>query len=82
MNQRAEPPPLPGRPLWPWILLAALLLAAIPNDPFDGKPIRFRQLPISFVVYSIGANRVDDGGRERPQKGFVKDFDETVVIER
>jgi hypothetical protein len=56
--------------------------AGIPLDPFDGKTIRFRPLQTGFVAYSIGANRVDDGGKERPKKGQAKDYDETFIIER
>jgi hypothetical protein len=57
-------------------------IAEIPKDPFDGQPLRFRRLATGFVVYSIGANRVDDGGREKPQKGSIEDYDETFIIER
>ena len=31
-------------------------------DPFNRKPLIYRQTPYSFTVYSIGANRKDDGG--------------------
>jgi len=57
-------------------------LPAIPNDPFDANPLRFRPLPAGFVVYSIGENRADDSGKERPLKGSAKDIDETFIIER
>src|ERR1035441_3788064 len=33
------------------------------DDPYDGKPLRYKKLtPKGYVVYSIGRNRVDDGG--------------------
>jgi len=57
-------------------------LASVPADPFDAKPLRFRQRPVGFVVYSIGVDRTDDGGAERPRKGPVKNFDVTFVVER
>jgi hypothetical protein len=62
--------------------LTPQFLTEIPTDPFDGEAIRFKPQPIGFAVYSIGANRVDDGGKERPEKTSVKDFDETFIIER
>ncbi len=56
-------------------------LKEVPPDPFDGNPLRFRPLSPGFVVYSIGANRVDDGGKER-LKYSSHDYDETFFIER
>ncbi len=47
--------------------LAALVpaqLAAVPLDPFDDQPLRYKRLPKGFVVYSIGADLQDDGGME------------------
>ena len=37
-------------------------LAAVPLDPFDGKPLKYRVAPDSYVVYSVDINRVDDNG--------------------
>jgi hypothetical protein len=37
-------------------------LVAVPPDPFDGKPLRMRRFEEGLVIYSIGENRVDDGG--------------------
>jgi hypothetical protein len=37
-------------------------LAAVPSDPFDGQPLRMRRFGEGLVIYSIGENRVDDGG--------------------
>jgi len=37
-------------------------LLAVPLDPFDGKPLRWVIKGDELVVYSIGHNRVDDGG--------------------
>lgn len=31
-------------------------------DPYDGKPLRLLKLPDGIVIYSVGANRIDDGG--------------------
>ncbi len=42
-------------------------LAAVPEDPTDGKPLRYRPLSPApgYVVYGIGEDGVDDGGKER-----------------
>ena len=50
---------------WPKSLaeLPADLLKEIPLDPFDGKPLRYRITDVGVVVYSVGLNRVDDGGK-------------------
>jgi hypothetical protein len=46
--------------------LAALVpefLAAVPPDPVDGRPLRYRRLEDgTFLLYSVGENGVDDGG--------------------
>jgi hypothetical protein len=43
-------------------LLRSGLLASMPVDPFDGQPLRWRLLPDGLVVYSVGYDRVDNGG--------------------
>jgi hypothetical protein len=40
--------------------LAPTFLASVPVDPFDGKPLRYKKLPDSYTVYSVGENRKDD----------------------
>ena len=55
-------------------------LTAVPEDPMDGRPLRFRPRPRGFVVYSIGANGIDDGGAE-PQSGAMAHSDYTFVVE-
>lgn len=37
-------------------------LAAVPLDLVDGKPLRYRRLDNTYVLYSIGLNMIDDGG--------------------
>ncbi len=38
-------------------------LSAVPRDPVDGQPLRYRlNSDGSFSLYSIGANAIDDGG--------------------
>jgi hypothetical protein len=46
------------------------LLPAVPIDPYDGKPVRFRKTETGVVVYTLGQNLVDDGGAvEQPKIG-------------
>ena len=50
---------------WPDDLNALVprYLAAVPVDPFDGRPLRLRRLPDGIVVYSVGPDRADDAGK-------------------
>jgi len=43
-------------------------LPAVPFDPSDGAPLRYKQLPKGYVVYSIGPDGQDNGGMEPPAK--------------
>jgi len=45
--------------------LVPAYLDAVPIDPFDNQPLRYRLLEKGFVVYSIGDDNSDDGGAER-----------------
>ncbi len=49
---------------WPEALsdLAPAFLKAVPADPFDGQPLRYRKDKEGVVVYSVGEDRKDDGG--------------------
>jgi hypothetical protein len=63
-------------------------LHAVPPDPYDSQPLRYKQLPGGYVVYSIGPDRNDDGGAEppAPDKGSARSqatpMDLTFVVER
>jgi hypothetical protein len=50
---------------WPDTLDALVpeFLPAVPADPYDGRPLRYRRLPEGVVVYSLGPDKQDDGGR-------------------
>jgi hypothetical protein len=39
------------------------LPAAVTTDPFDDQPLRLKQLPEGWIVYSVGGNLVDDNGK-------------------
>jgi hypothetical protein len=36
-------------------------------DPYTGAPIRFQPLPDRLVIYSVGVDREDDGGKLDPK---------------
>ncbi|MEX0610815.1 MAG: hypothetical protein WD229_01735 [Pirellulales bacterium] len=47
-------------------------LPAVPEDPFSGKPLIYRVQAGGHILYSIGPNRKDDGGRP--------DFDDGDIV--
>ena len=50
---------------WPEALeaLTPNLLAQVPADAYDGQPLRVRRLDDSVIVYSVGPDGEDNGGR-------------------
>jgi len=43
--------------------LVPQFLPRVPDDPMDGKPLRYRPRPDgAFLLYSVGWNEMDDGG--------------------
>ena len=59
-------------------------LDAVPMDPFDGKELRYKKLETGFVVYSIGEDLSDDGGKEKPPRRTKEspNWDVTFIVER
>jgi hypothetical protein len=48
--------------------LTPAFLAVVQLDPMDGKPLRYRpNADGSFLLYSIGENRVEEGGDPNPR---------------
>ena len=43
--------------------LVPTYLTAMPLDPYDGQPIRYKKLPVGYVVYSVGTGWTDQGER-------------------
>lgn len=43
--------------------LVPAILKEVPIDPFTGKPLVYRREGTGFIVYSLGSNQKDDGGR-------------------
>jgi hypothetical protein len=58
------------------VLVKARSLEAVPIDPFDGQPLRFRRTEDGVVIYSIGPDLKDDGGItvDEKQGGPPPDF--------
>jgi hypothetical protein len=48
--------------------LVPALLDAVPVDPFDGKPLRYRRDEAGYSVYSVNEDMKDDGGMEIKSK--------------
>jgi hypothetical protein len=50
-------------------LMKAGLLDKAPVDPYDSQPIRFKRTADGVVIYSVGRDKIDNGGlidRDRP----------------
>jgi hypothetical protein len=65
--------------------LVPQFLSAVPSDPFDGQPLRYHRLDKGYVIYSIGSDGEDNGGRERPANVKSTDkthYDITFTVER
>jgi hypothetical protein len=56
-------------------------LESVPIDPFDGKSLKYKKLDPGFVIYSVGEDLSDDGGKEIGPKR-EKLWDVTFIIER
>jgi len=65
--------------------LVPQFLSAVPADPFDGAPLRYHRLAKGYVIYSVGRDGHDDGGREKPadwRPGDKTTYDITFTVER
>jgi hypothetical protein len=65
--------------------LVPQFLPAVPEDPFDGQPLRYHLLKKGYVIYSVGRDGHDNNGRERPAKVKSSDrteYDITFIVER
>ncbi len=56
-------------------LLDAGFLKQLPMDPYSDKPLVYRRTGDGFVLYSVGGNFEDDGGKPgRNDRGQVRDW--------
>lgn len=58
-----------GRGAIPAQLTDAMKPDPVPDDPFDGKPLRYRIDDKGFVIYSVGQDGKFDGGKPGKVKG-------------
>jgi hypothetical protein len=64
--------------IWPATLEALVqrgYLKAVPLDPYDGKSLRLRRLATGLLVYSVGMDRIDDGGNVDRDRQFAPGTD-------
>jgi hypothetical protein len=61
-------------------LVQAGYLKAIPTDPYDGQPLRFRRLDDGLVVYAVGPDGQDNGGNLRRASSDVPGTDEGLRL--
>ncbi|MBN2588530.1 MAG: hypothetical protein JXA96_01605 [Sedimentisphaerales bacterium] len=54
----------------------------VPLDPFDGKGLRYKKLDKGFIVYSVGEDKIDDGGKEQAKGNSNSPYDITFIIEK
>jgi hypothetical protein len=50
-------------------------LKAVPTDPYDGKPLRYKRLPDGIIVYSVGPDGEDNGGARNRANLLAKGTD-------
>jgi len=44
-------------------LLVPKYLNRLPTDPFSGNPLVYHPMGTNWILYSLGPDRVDDGGK-------------------
>jgi len=52
-------------------------LPQIPTDPFDGQPLKYVVREEEYLIYSVGRDRVDNGGTADPEHA---DFEPDMVF--
>ena len=62
--------------------LAPKYLEKIPADPFDGQALRYETREKGYIVYSIGENKIDDGGNDIPENRTGRTYDIVFHVER
>ncbi len=65
--------------------LVPAYLDGVPEDPFDGRPLRYKTLHAGYLLYSIGRDETDNGGKERPPERKDREqtqYDITFIVER
>lgn len=62
--------------------LVPVATSAVPDDPWDGAPLRYKPLENGYMLYSVSENLVDDGGiRSAKSAGRGEDGDFVFQVE-
>ncbi|HWF18294.1 MAG TPA: hypothetical protein VG754_03460 [Verrucomicrobiae bacterium] len=68
--------------------LVPVYLPSVPVDPYNGEPLKFRKTSKGYVIYSVGPDRQDDGGKPQPLRSPKKQrhpnehYDITFTVDR
>jgi hypothetical protein len=62
--------------------LVPAFLPALPLDPFTGKPLHYRLIPRGYLLYSVGADQVDNGGFAKRAGTNESQYDLPFRVER
>lgn len=54
-----------------------------PRDPFDEQPLRYQRRMPGYLIYSVGADGIDNGGAEKPRNtSSTVEYDLSVIVDR
>jgi len=56
-------------------MLSPKYLTQLPHDVINGEPLKYRRTANSFLLYSVGWNETDDGGKVGLTEGRSHRFD-------
>jgi hypothetical protein len=57
-------------------------LPAVPSDPFDGNPLRYRRTEPGYCLYSISEDGQDNGGKEKTDVPSGAPYDWCFIVAR
>jgi len=57
-------------------------LPILPMDPFDEQPLKYEKRGTGYIVYGVGADGKNDGGKEPAEPPESQGYDVTVIVER
>ena len=68
--------------LYPQFLsdLVPAYLATVPEDPFDGKPLRYRKADKGYILHSVGPDLKDDRGLRKERLGLNQKGDIVFTV--
>lgn len=63
--------------------LVPTFLPAFPTDPFDDQPLRYKKQAKGYVIYSVGEDLTDDGGKVQVPGAAKSDhYDITFIVDK